>query len=107
SLSAGRSAAPPARLVDSLGDPLPPGAMARLGSTRLRHPGPVYTVLFTRDGKQVISGGYDSKGGKLLDGAGPAPRRLGVKARRLAVGMRSPAGCFVRSIRSSGSITCA
>jgi hypothetical protein len=56
-LPANRAAAPPARTLDSAGDALPPGAVARLGSMRLRHLGFVNSVLFTRDGMTLISAG--------------------------------------------------
>ncbi len=41
--------------LDDLGDALPPGAVARLGTARLRHRAEIHIVLFSRDGRQVIS----------------------------------------------------
>jgi RNA polymerase sigma factor (sigma-70 family) len=43
--------------TDRLGDPLPAGALVRLGSVRLRHRGPVLAVAFSRDGQMLITGG--------------------------------------------------
>src|SRR5687768_9050126 len=49
-------AAQPAKpRLDSDGDPLPPGALFRLGSARWRHDGPIGDVACTRDGKAVVS----------------------------------------------------
>jgi len=54
-------------------EPLPPGAIARLGGGGLRHGSPVAALALSRDGKLLASGGHDSKvklwdavAGKLL-----------------------------------------
>jgi RNA polymerase sigma factor (sigma-70 family) len=59
--------------LDRQGDPLPPGAVTRLGTVRLRHSGIVSSVAFAPDGKTLASGDrngelrlWDSAKGKLL-----------------------------------------
>jgi WD40 repeat protein len=46
--------------VDRQGDPLPPGAVARMGTTRFRHGDAVYEVAFTPDGSRLISTDWKS-----------------------------------------------
>jgi WD40 repeat protein/beta-lactamase regulating signal transducer with metallopeptidase domain len=45
--------------ADAHGDLLPPGALARLGTTRLRHAAEVTYVMFGPDGKTVVTAGRD------------------------------------------------
>lgn len=45
----------PAADMDLSGDALPPGAVARLGTTRLRQAGVLHAVAFTPDGKTLAS----------------------------------------------------
>src|SRR5262249_61965006 len=49
----------PKRRVDQHGDPLPPGATARLGTVRWRHAGPISFVAFLPGGRTVLSAGQD------------------------------------------------
>jgi WD40 repeat protein/beta-lactamase regulating signal transducer with metallopeptidase domain len=46
--------------ADRQGDPLPAGALARLGTTRLRHGANVTFVTFGSDGKTLITAGQDN-----------------------------------------------
>jgi RNA polymerase sigma factor (sigma-70 family) len=52
-------AATAAEAVDALGDPLPAGARARLGSLRLRHMHTIRSVAFTTAGDSVITRSWD------------------------------------------------
>jgi WD40 repeat protein len=46
--------------ADLYGDPLPPGALARLGTIRWRHAAPITYVAFTPDGKAVLTASQDN-----------------------------------------------
>ena len=50
---------PPKPRLDLYGDPLPEGAIARLGSRRFQHLGPISCARYSPDGKTIISSGFD------------------------------------------------
>jgi WD40 repeat protein len=51
--------------TDSYGDPLPEGAVARLGTRRFRHEDPAESLAFTADGKSLV--GYTKSGVVIWD----------------------------------------
>ena len=57
----------PAPRVDSAGDPLPPGALARMGSARLHHGDNVHNVIASGDGKLLASIGSGKETVKLWE----------------------------------------
>jgi WD40 repeat protein len=48
--------------TDALGDPLPPGAILRLGTSRFRHPGSIYSLAYSADGSRVVTGNAPGDG---------------------------------------------
>ena len=69
------AAVQPAPLVDRQGDPLPPGAIARLGTLRLRQADGIAAFAFSADSKLLATGGgakdewlhlWDTATGKLV-----------------------------------------
>jgi RNA polymerase sigma factor (sigma-70 family) len=88
---------PPTR-TDRYGEPLPPDALARLGTRRFRHGELATLVQFAPDGKTLISGGYDAL--RLWDVA--TGRSLGTLANEYqpGAGILSPAGNYVLTVQA-------
>jgi RNA polymerase sigma factor (sigma-70 family) len=42
--------------VDRFGDALPPGALMRLGTSRFRHKGEIYSMAYSSDGRHIVTG---------------------------------------------------
>ena len=66
---------------DRYGDPLPPNALARLGTMRWRHPG-LFFIAFGPGGKTLISGGRDGFFRVCETAGGRELRRFGQPALR-------------------------
>jgi WD40 repeat protein len=47
--------------ADPQGDPLPAGAVARLGTVRLRSEATTFSLTYLQDGKTIVSGGIDGE----------------------------------------------
>ncbi|MCI0462155.1 MAG: WD40 repeat domain-containing protein, partial [Gemmataceae bacterium] len=88
------AANPKPAATDRHGDPLPPGALARLGTTRFRHDWLIWSVAFAPDGKSIFSNSVDGTVRRWDVGTGkevgPGRFRHG-HAHTLALG-RSPEG---------------
>jgi WD40 repeat protein len=100
---------PPAK--DAHGDPLPPGAVARLGTVRFRHEGNVVFAAFLAGGKSVLSVGNDGSicvwefpSGKELHRfeTHPAKERLAGPAARVKSASLSPDGKHLTVFCSDG-----
>ncbi len=75
----------PRTRVDRLGDPLPEGAIARIGTFRFRSPRPIESLAWARDGRWLALGTIDGHV-RVLDG------RTGTLVAALAAGTRPIVG---------------
>ncbi len=73
--------APPPK-VDRYGDPLPSGAIARLGTVRWRHPTRKFDMAFSADGKELVVTGFD-KTIRYYDLEGKPLRTVTIDVQRL------------------------
>jgi RNA polymerase sigma factor (sigma-70 family) len=64
------------RRIDRYGDPLPAGAVARIGTVRFQRGGRAWMVVFSPDGKMVASTGYDGTVNLWDVGTGKEVRRF-------------------------------
>jgi WD40 repeat protein len=89
---------------DICGDPLPGGATARIGSTRLRHSEPIDAAVFSPDGKWLAShSGWEKFISVWATSDGRLRRRLGAAgAVKLAF---APDGNSLAAVVATGSFT--
>jgi WD40 repeat protein len=90
--------------VDNYGDPLPDGALVRLGTTRWRHAGAGTAIAYAPDGKSVVTGGWhgvlkvwDVTNGKEL-------RRIAVKEKSIKAMVFSPDGSKLAVAGAQGRV---
>jgi len=108
--------------VDAYGDPLPAGAVARLGTIRWRHNNTIIFVAYSPDGKEIvtvcqdgIAHVWDAASGKKLRRFGKAdiaavqiqavPQAMAVRTEGTAGVALSPEGNTLAVGSSNGSIT--
>ena len=86
--------------TDQNGDPLPAGALARMGTLRWRHADTVNYIAFTPDGKAVLTAGQDNVV-KVWDRAtGKEIRRFAIKQ---AIAAPQPGGMIPFGVAGPGS----
>ena len=90
--------------TDLYGDSLPPGAVARLGAVRLRHPQWVNSVTFTPDGKFLASAGWEGTIRLWESATGKELRRFEGDARGFFGIAFSPGGKMLASAGNGGMI---
>jgi WD40 repeat protein len=91
--------------TDRFGDPLPDGAIARIGTVRFRHGRPVNAIAYSPDGRTLISG-CDDHLVRLWDAAsGKELRRFRGHSYRVVAVAFSPDGKAVASAAPGGDQT--
>jgi len=89
--------------TDSYGDPLPAGALFRLGTTRFRHSGT--SLTFLSDDKILVSGGRGKSAIRFWDvDTGKRLRQLELDAKGINSFAISPDGKFLAAAGSSGAL---
>ncbi len=91
--------------VDQYGDPLPAGAVARLGSVRFHHQGGVIASAFSPDGKTIVAAGMEKDGTSLRfweTATGKELSRIAVEGLEVARLAFTPDGQGVFVDRGSG-----
>lgn len=94
--------APP---TDRYGDPLPAGAVARLGSIRFLHGDWIHSLAFSPDGKTLVSGSGESFFRIWDTATGREVRRFHVKDSTVVRVALSPNGRLIASSANGGPLT--
>lgn len=91
-------------LVDALGDPLPAGALVRLGSVRLRHGTNLHTIAFSPSDDVLVSGGYDEHLRFWNAATGKETRTLKSPIENVTALVYSPRGQWLAGSGSEGFV---
>ncbi|MFL5339375.1 MAG: WD40 repeat domain-containing protein [Gemmataceae bacterium] len=78
--------------LDAFGDPLPPGAVRRIGTARLRHAASISALAFSPDGKIIAAGSGDGMVRLWNEATGKLVREWTATRRQIAALAWSPDG---------------